>query len=108
MVAVAAGAFVFAAIAVEAHTRTVKIRVDTNGFSPASIDAESGHKLNLVFNRADTDNCGRVVVFPKQKIRKALPVGKDVIVSITPSESGQISFTCGTGNHKGAIVVTGD
>ena len=90
---------------VEAHTRTVKIRVDKDGFSPASIEVEAGHKLNLVFNRAGSDNCGNVVVFPKLKIRRNLPVGKDVIVSLTPREAGNITFTCGTGTYKGSLVV---
>lgn len=103
---VAGGAFVFETTVAEAHTRTVKIKVDRNGFSPSSIDAEAGHKLNLVFNRADKNNCGGTVVFAKQKIRKALPVGKDVVVSITPTESGQITFACGMGMYKGSIVVS--
>jgi len=103
---VASGAFVFVTDVVEAHTRTVKIRVDKNGFSPSSIDVEPDHKLNLVFNRAADDNCGSVVVFPKLKIRKRLPVGKDVIVSLVPSASGQITFACGMGMYKGSIVVS--
>ena len=90
----------------EAHTRTIKIRVDKNGFSPASIEVETGHKLNLVFNRAADKNCGSVVVFPALKIRKNLPVKKDVIVSFTPSKTGQVTFTCGMGMYKGAIVVS--
>ena len=100
------GAFVLVTNVVEAHTRTVKIRVDKNGFSPSSIEVEAGHKLNLVFNRADSDNCGGTIVLPKYKIRKALPVGKDVIVSITPRAAGNISFTCGMGMYKGSLVVT--
>ena len=103
---VAGGALVFETPVAEAHTRTVKIKVDKNGFSPSSIDAEAGHKLNLVFKRADKNNCGSVVVFPKQKIRKSLRVGKDVVVSITPTKSGQITFTCGMGMYKGSIVVS--
>ncbi len=35
-----------------------------------------------------------------------LPVGKDVIVSITPTEAGNISFTCGMGMMKGSLVVS--
>ena len=105
LVVVAGGAFALVTNVVEAHTRTVKIRVDKNGFSPASIDAEAGHKLNLVFNRADAENCGSTVVFPKLKIRRNLPVGKDVIVSVTPREAQTISFTCGMGMYKGSIVV---
>ena len=100
------GAFILITNVVEAHTRTVKIRVDKNGFSPSSIEVEAGHKLNLVFNRADKNNCGSVVVFPKLKIRKTLPVGKDVIVSLTPRVAGNISFTCGMGMYKGNLVVT--
>lgn len=99
------GAFALVTNVVEAHTRTVKIRVDKNGFSPSSFEVEAGHKLNLVFTRADKDNCGGTVVLPKYKIRKALPVGKDVIVSITPRDAGTISFTCGMGMYKGSIVV---
>ena len=88
------------------HTRTIKIKVDKNGFSPASIDVEAGHKLNLVFNRVDKNNCGNTVVFPKLKIRKTLPVGKDVIVSLMPRDAGKITFTCGMGMYKGALVVS--
>jgi len=100
------GAFAFVTNIVEAHTRTVKIRVDKDGFSPSSIEVEAGHKLNLVFNRVDKNNCGNVVVFPKLKIRKNLPVGKDVIVSLTPTEAGNITFTCGMGMMKGSLVVS--
>lgn len=106
MAVVAGGAFVFVTDVVEAHTRTVKIRVDKNGFSPSTIDVEPDHKLNLVFTRANDDNCGSVVVFPKLKIRKSLPVGKDVIVSVIPRASGQLTFACGMGMYKGSIVVT--
>ena len=100
------GAFALVTNVVEAHTRTVKIRVDKDGFSPSSIEVEAGHKLNLVFNRADKNNCGNTVVFPKLKIRKSLPVGKDVIVSLTPTEAGNITFTCGMGMMKGSLVVS--
>lgn len=106
MAVVAGGAFVFVTDVVEAHTRTVKISVEKNGFSPSSIDVEADHKVNLVFNRASDDNCGSVVVFPKLKIRKRLPVGKDVVVSLIPSASRQITFACGMGMYKGSIVVT--
>ncbi|MCY7346160.1 MAG: cupredoxin domain-containing protein [Pyrinomonadaceae bacterium] len=105
LVACLGGAVALVTNVVEAHTRTVKIRVDKDGFSPASIDVEAGHKLNLVFNRTDENNCGNVVVFPKLKIRRNLPVGKDVIVSLTPKEAGNITFTCGMGMYKGSLVV---
>jgi plastocyanin domain-containing protein len=91
---------------VEAHTRTVRITVDRNGFSPSSIDVEAGHKLNLIFIRADDANCGRSVVFRRPSIRKALPVGKDVLVTLMPRAAGRIAFSCGMGMYKGSIVVS--
>lgn len=100
------GIFAFKTNVVEAHTRTVRIKVDKNGFSPASIEVEAGHKLNLIFTRAKDANCGRTVVFQKPNIRKALPVGRDVLVSLTPRAAGRIAFTCGMGMYKGNIVVS--
>ena len=91
---------------IEAHTRTIKITVDKNGFSPSSTDVETGHKVNLVFNRIDKAGCGSTVSIPKLNVRKALPVGKDVIVSFTPTQTGQITFSCGTGKHKGSLIVS--
>ena len=103
---VTGGVVVFESNVVEAHTRTVRIKVDKNGFSPSSIEVEAGHKLNLIFNRADNDSCGRTVVFRRPSIRKALPVGQDVLVTITPRVAGRINFACGMGMHKGSIVVS--
>ena len=88
----------------KSHPKTVRVKVSEAGFSPSSIDAESGHRLNIVFNRTDNAIC-KVVIFPKLKIRKGLPVGRDVIVSFTPREPGQVSFTCGT-QYKGNIVIS--
>ncbi len=98
-------AFFIKSNVVEAHPRTVKISVDKNGFSPSTIEVEAGHKVNLVFNRADKNNCGSVVVFPKLKIRKNLPVGKYVVISLNPTKDGEITFTCGMGMMKGKILV---
>ena len=103
---VVVGASFFSTNVVEAHTRTVRIKVDKNGFSPSSIEVVAGHKLNLVFNRTSRNNCGSTVIFPKLNIRKTLPVGKEVIVSFTPRSAGQITFSCGTGTHKGSVVIS--
>jgi|GEM_PF-1804283 len=106
LVIIAVASFALIPNVVEAHTRTVKVRIDKNGFSPSSIDAEAGHKINLVFRRADKDNCGSVVTFPDRNIRRNLPVGRNVVISVTPTQSGTITFTCGTGIHRGTIVVS--
>ncbi len=82
-----------------------KITVSKNGYEPASINAKKGEKLTIAFYRADSENCGGEVVFPKLKISKKLPVGETVLVEITPTESGEIAFACGMDMLKGKILV---
>ncbi|MEP7149121.1 MAG: cupredoxin domain-containing protein [Acidobacteriota bacterium] len=108
VIAVGGGMVALETNVVEAHTRTVRITVDRNGFSPSLIEVEAGHGLNIIFNRTEDANCGRTVVFRRPSIRKALPVGKDVLITLTPREAGRISFTCGMGVslRKGSIVVS--
>lgn len=82
-----------------------KITVSKNGYEPASINAKKGEKLTLAFYRADAENCGGEVVFPKLKITKKLPVGETILVEITPTESGELAFACGMDMLKGKVLV---
>lgn len=82
-----------------------QITVSKNGYEPASINAKKGEKLTLAFYRADAENCGGEVVFPKLKIKKKLPVGETVLVDITPTESGELAFACGMDMLKGKVLV---
>jgi len=82
-----------------------KITVSKSGYEPASINAKKGEKLTLAFYRADAENCGGEVVFPKLKIKKKLPVGETVLVEITPQESGELAFACGMDMLKGKVLV---
>lgn len=84
-----------------------QITVSKDGYSPASIDAKKGEKVSLAFYRADSENCGGEVVFPKQGIKKALPLGDTVLVEFTPSETGDITFACGMDMLRGKVIVSG-
>lgn len=86
-------------------TGATKITVSKNGFEPASLNAKKGEKLTLAFYRADAENCGSEVIFPKLKITKKLPVGETVLVEITPTESGELAFACGMDMLKGKVLV---
>lgn len=82
-----------------------KITVSKNGFEPASLSAKKGEKLMLAFYRADAENCGGEVVFPKLEITKKLAVGETVLVEITPTESGELAFACGMDMVKGKVLI---
>lgn len=89
-----------------AHPKTVRITVNKKGFSPSSISTEQGSPLTLIFRRPKNEGCGNKVVFPSLNITKDLPVGKNVTIKFTPTDTGNISFTCGMGMYKGSIVVS--
>lgn len=82
----------------------VRVLVEARGYTPAKIKAKAGTPLTLVFRRDKDDNCGQEVVFPDHDIKKELPLGQDVRVTLTPKADETIKFTCGMAMYKGAIV----
>lgn len=94
-----------AAKAAEVPAGAIKVTVSGDGYEPAAIEVKKGQPVRLAFYRADAENCGGEVVFPKLNIRKKLPVGETVVVEITPPEAGEIAFTCGMKMYQGALIV---
>lgn len=91
---------------VNAAGETVRIEVAANGYTPKTIGVKKGQPVKLEFFRKDEDNCGEELVFPSLNIKKDLPVGKAVVVEVTPSESGEIKFACGMDMLRGKLIVT--
>ncbi|HEX8268215.1 MAG TPA: cupredoxin domain-containing protein [Pyrinomonadaceae bacterium] len=83
----------------------VKVTVSSSGYEPSSISVKKGEAVKLAFYRADAENCGGEIVFPKLNIRKKLPVGETVPVEFTADEAGEIAFACGMDMMKGVISV---
>lgn len=92
--------------ATRAHSKIVRVKVSKDGFSPSSTEVEKGYPVTMIFTREDDDNCGSTIVFPALKIRKSLPVGKEIVIKFTPTKTGDVAFTCGMKMYKGKIVVT--
>ena len=84
----------------------IKVTVSSDGYTPASIPVKKGQPVKLAFYRADSNNCGGEVVFSKQNINKKLPVGETVLVEFTPTEAGEIGFSCGMDMMRGKLVAS--
>jgi plastocyanin len=87
-------------------TGTVPIEVTSSGYEPARITVKRGERVKLAFHRADDRNCAGTVNFPKLQITRELPAGQTVTIEFTPTETGEIPFTCGMGMFSGTVVVT--
>jgi plastocyanin domain-containing protein len=83
----------------------VEVTVNGSGYEPAEIQASAGEPLTLVFTRTTDEGCGDELVIASQDIRRDLPLNEAVEVSFTPSEAGNLRFTCGMDMYDGTIVV---
>jgi plastocyanin domain-containing protein len=81
----------------------VSITVDGRGYHPESLTLPAGRPATLVFTRTSDEGCGQQLVFPALNIRRDLPLGQPVEVTITPS-AGALAFTCGMGMYRGSVI----
>jgi plastocyanin domain-containing protein len=75
------------------------------GYDPATIRAQAGQPLRLVFDRRETSGCSEEVVFSDFNIRRFLPANEKTVVEIKPERAGTYEFTCGMSMLRGRVVV---
>src|SRR5215475_8382957 len=85
--------------------QTARVIVTEQGYKPDSIRLLRGIPARVTFVRQAEGTCGTEIVLPAQRIKRALPLNKPVVVAFTPDKSGEFSFTCGMGMLRGKIVV---
>ena len=75
-------------------------------FSPSQIQLEAGVPARLVFTRTAENTCITQVKVPAYDVGPVdLPLGEPVAVEFTPTEAGDVRFTCGMDMVTGQIVV---
>jgi plastocyanin domain-containing protein len=83
----------------------IAITADEKGFSPSSVTVKKGAQATLVFTRTSDDTCATEVVFPQLDIKKELPKGQPVTVSVPTDKEQTLTFQCGMGMYKSSVVV---
>jgi plastocyanin domain-containing protein len=83
----------------------VQVTADEHGFTPSSVSFKKGAPATLVFVRTSDDTCATEVVFPELSIKKPLPKGQPVTVDIPTDKDQKLTFQCGMGMYKSAVVV---
>jgi len=86
--------------------RRIDIKVEGEGYVPATIEAKKGEELVLRFTRTVKGECLSKVVFPDLKIEKELPLDTPVEVAVKADKEGKIAFQCGMAMAKGTVNVT--
>ncbi|MEK7543502.1 MAG: cupredoxin domain-containing protein [Patescibacteria group bacterium] len=80
------------------------ITVD-GGYKPNIIRIPKDKPATLTFIRNDANSCLEEVVFPDYKIKKYLPLNKEVIITL-PSPHKKSGFHCGMSMFQGRIETT--
>jgi plastocyanin domain-containing protein len=83
----------------------VAITASESGFKPSSVTLEKGGPGKLVFTRTTDETCATEVVFPELNVKKELPKDKPVVVEIPTDKAQTITFQCGMGMYKSAVVI---
>ncbi len=81
------------------------IIIDGGKYTPNVITVERVKPVELMFKGGQQLGCGGTVVFKSLNQSKEVESGKSVTFAFTPSQAGDIPFTCGMGMYDGKIVV---
>lgn len=83
----------------------VKVIAGEDGFKPSSVTFKKGEAGTLIFTRTTDETCATEVVFPELDIKKELPKGKPVSVSVPTDKERTLTFQCGMGMYKSSVVI---
>ncbi len=83
----------------------VKMTQASSGYSPSTLTVEKGKKVKWVITSTNQFSCASSIVMPKYGISKNLVKGENII-EFTPTETGEIPFSCSMGMYRGKFIVT--
>ncbi len=86
-------------------TQTINLSVTEKGFEPEKITVKPGTHVILKVTRKTDSTCATQIKISEKKIKKNLPLNKEVSVDVGTLEKGKIGFACGMDMISGFIVV---
>ena len=87
--------------------QVVKMTQTSSGYSPNSFTIKKGIPVKWIVTSEDVFTCAASIVSPKLGIRKNLEAGENII-EFTPTEAGQVRYTCSMGMYSGVFNIVDD
>lgn len=94
-------------VTLENGVQVVRMIQNTNGYSPNSFTIKKGVPVKWIVTSENAFTCAASIVSSKLGIRKNLEAGENII-EFTPTEAGNIRFTCSMGMYSGSFNVVED
>jgi Cu(I)/Ag(I) efflux system membrane fusion protein len=74
-------------------------------YTPEVIHVKAGEPVTLHFYRDEDADCTNEVMFESLGIRRRLPARETTTIVFTPTDTGEIAFSCGMGMVRGRLIV---
>lgn len=81
------------------------INVLNGGYNPQEITLKQGVPVKLTLVTNNTQSCSRAFTIPKLGIQKVLPVSGQEIVEFTPTQTGNLVYSCSMGMYTGVFKI---
>ena len=85
--------------------QTARVEITGQGYEPASIKLRRGIPARVTFLRKTDATCAKEVIFTDFNIKRDLPLNKAVVITFTPTKTGEFTFTCGMNMMRGKLLV---
>ncbi len=90
---------------VDQQAQEVRMTQSRTGYSPNIFTVKKGQPVKWIINSETSLTCAAYLVMPKYGISKSLHTGENII-TFTPTEVGEIPFSCSMGMYRGKFIVT--
>jgi len=82
----------------------VRMTQTSYGYEPNRFTIKKGIPVRWVINSEDSNSCASSIYMPQMGVREFLNSGENVI-EFTPTESGELRFSCSMGMYRGVFNV---
>ena len=88
-----------------ATTQNVEITITSRGYFPNYIKVKRGLPVTIALKSQDAYSCASAFRIPSLGISRNMQPNETQIITFTPTEVGQIPFSCSMGMYRGVIEV---
>ena len=81
------------------------VKITQRGFEPETLKLRRGVEARITFLRTTDQTCATEIVLRDFGISRSLPLNQSVVLTLTPNQKGEFSFTCGMNMMRGKWIV---
>ncbi|MEK7131888.1 MAG: cupredoxin domain-containing protein, partial [Patescibacteria group bacterium] len=89
---------------VDQNAQEIRMTQSRSGYSPNIFTVKKGQQVKWIIKSTTSLHCTAYLVMPKYGISKSLQSGENII-TFTPTEIGEIPFSCSMGMYRGKFIV---